>query len=162
MPCFSFFCVSWCWRWSPGPHATQALYKWAVSSSPCVLFLSCWKLCSHPSFFDFESFISVAKSSCWNCTKQSCLFFFFSRYSGVELRGSPWLGRHATSWATLPVLFALVVFELEFWSLYAWAGLDCHPPICVSQRRWDHKCTCHLTQLLVEMGSCELFVWAGL
>jgi hypothetical protein len=49
----------------------------------------------------------------------------------VELRSLYLLGKFFPTWAMPPAFFAL----LFFWdgvSLYAWAGLDCDPPVYAS------------------------------
>jgi hypothetical protein len=46
-------------------------------------------------------------------------------------------------------------------SLFAQTGLDLNPPICASLCSWDDR-MCHHVQLLVEIGSLELFAQARL
>jgi hypothetical protein len=51
-------------------------------------------------------------------------FFFFPMGQGFELRASHLQSRHSTTWATLPVHFALVILEMGSWKLFAGADLE--------------------------------------
>jgi hypothetical protein len=58
-------------------------------------------------------------------------------------------------WATLPVLFVLVIFEVRSHFILGWPGYSA--PICASQHIWGWQYACHCTQPLVEIVSWELF-----
>jgi hypothetical protein len=90
------------------------------------------------------------------------IFFFFNAILGFKLRTLCFLGRLSTSWATLPSLFALDIFEIGIcffclgqsgsWS-FCYKLIDCHS--------WEMTGMNHCAQLLVEMGSHELFACLG-
>jgi hypothetical protein len=68
--------------------------------------------------------------------------------------------------STITLLFyfflAQVMLEIgNMVSLFAQTGLDLNPPICASLCSWDDR-MCHHVQLLVEIGSLELFAQARL
>jgi hypothetical protein len=69
------------------------------------------------------------------------------------------LGRHSTTWATLTALFALVIFEMGSCRVPrpAWTSILLFLLSCVAGMAAEY----HRAQLLVEMGSHELFAWFG-
>jgi hypothetical protein len=58
--------------------------------------------------------------------------------TGVWIHGLTLLGRCSTTWATPPVFFALVIFEIRS-HIYAWAGLDHDPSIYACCIGWDDR-----------------------
>jgi hypothetical protein len=69
-------------------------------------------------------------------------FFFFSGSTVFELRASHLLGRHSTTWATLPVLFAQVIFQIGTYVFLPRLALNCNSPqvagiIGVSHHTWS-------------------------
>jgi hypothetical protein len=77
-----------------------------------------------------------------------------------ELRALCLLSRSSTFWATLPTLFAFIIFQTES-HIYLQACLDIASPISASHIAGMTGTLCHI-QLLVEMESCKLFAQAGL
>jgi hypothetical protein len=78
---------------------------------------------------------------------------------GFELRALYMLGRYSTTWTMPPSLFTLVVLGIGSHICWDWLGLGssylCFPRSCD-----DNTLPC-LT-FMFDMGSHELFTWAGL
>jgi hypothetical protein len=83
-------------------------------------------------------------------------WFFWGVVLGWEIRTSHLWGRHYTTWATLSVLFILVMFEVGAHILrylpQLWSSYFRLPRILVA----GMTCACHHTQIFFEIGSCEL------
>jgi hypothetical protein len=82
--------------------------------------------------------------------KRLCILNIYPEW--VELRAWCLLGRYSLSWATPPVHFLLVIFEK---SSHFMPGLwSC---LCFVEQLGMTD-TCHITQPLLVMGSCKLFL----
>jgi hypothetical protein len=145
-------CSRWGWAWS----TKQCSPKWGQKTGlkegkgHSEIYLMRYRTCTE----------MLPVSLCTLLVFVFVFVFVFFMVIGFELRVLHLLGRCFTTWATLSVLFALGIFQVES-HVYAQSSLDYHPSISTSYVagmaiRWHYA-----QHLLFEMESLELFAWAS-